>query len=101
LRTVKVLKLFLFATILLTMCEVTGITFLAKTDKVFCYAAGGFETPAEEDEAREEFEDTDDYFFESNLPLPSLTSIDPTFSCSADINLQQPFREIVVPPPQR
>ncbi len=78
----------------------TGITFFARQDKAFCYAAGGLETPAEEDESREELEDTDDYFFESHLILPPLTSIDPTFSCSADINLAQHFMEIVVPPPQ-
>jgi hypothetical protein len=87
-------------TVLLTICEVTGITFLAKQDKAFCYAVGGLETPAEEDEAREEIEDSDDYFFESHLSLPSLNSVDPTFSCSADINLDQHFQEIVVPPPQ-
>jgi hypothetical protein len=96
----KVVKLFLYATVLLTICEVTGITFFARQDKAFCYAAGGFETPAEEDEAREETEDSDDYFFESCLTLPILRSIDPTFSCSADINLKHPFREILVPPPQ-
>jgi hypothetical protein len=85
---------------LLTICEVTGITFFAKQDKAFCYAAGGAETPAEEDEAREEIEDADDYVFESYLSLPLFTSVDPTFSCSADINLDQPFPEIIVPPPQ-
>jgi hypothetical protein len=97
---VKVLKLFVYAAMLLTICEVTGITFFARQDKAFCYVAGGLETPAEEDQTREEIEDPDDYFFESFLTLSLLSSIDLTFSCSADMNLEHPFQEIVVPPPQ-
>jgi hypothetical protein len=96
----KMQKFFLYAAMLLTICEVTGITFFARQDKAFCYAAGGFESPAEEDETREEIEDPDDFFCETYFSLPGSTSIDPTFSSSADIRLTQHHTEIVVPPPQ-
>lgn len=96
----RILKLFLYTAVLLTICEVTGITFLLKSDKAFCYVAGEFETPAEEDETRDELEDTDDFFFESHFSLPLLSAASKTFGSTAQIKFTQPLTEIIVPPPQ-
>lgn len=96
----KVVKLFLYAAMLLTICEVTGLMFLARQDKAFCNAVGEFETPAEEDETRDETEDTDDFFFESHFSLPLLIATSKTFGPTAQIKFTQPLTEIVVPPPQ-
>ncbi len=96
----KVVKLFLYAAMLLTICEVTGISFLARQDKAFCNAVGEFETPTEEDETRDELEDTDDFFFDSHFSLPLLTATSKIFGLTAQIMFTQPLTEIVVPPPQ-